>query len=149
MLPDRTATPIDGLAQQIETILATYPPYPHQAAFANPHLRQRLCAQVLMQLLGSIPTQSCFNCPFVDNDGSGKPCWTEAGFWDQPIPVEPDEDGRWAESAEITLAEASPKQVSLLIHRSIAELLRQHYDWINHVIPNEIEGDHTPSNWFG
>ncbi len=152
MLPNRIATPIDGLAQQIETILATYPLYPHQAAFASPHLRQRLCAQVLTQLLGSVPTQGCLHCPFVDNDGGGQPCWIEAGFLDQPIQwnaVDPDEAGRWAESADITLAEASSEQVSLLIHRSIVDLLRQHYDWINHVIPNEIEGDNTPNNWFG
>ncbi|MFQ3612581.1 MAG: hypothetical protein SNJ68_02555 [Cyanobacteriota bacterium] len=152
MLPNTIATPMDGLAQQIETLLSTYPLYPHQAAFSSPHLRQRLCAQVLMQLLGSLPPQGCLNCPFMDTDDGSQPCWAREGFLDQPAQwnaVEPDENCAWAESAAAVLGEANREQVSLLIHRSIAELLRQHYDWINHVIPNEIEGDRAPSNWFG
>jgi hypothetical protein len=152
MLPNRIATPIDGLAQQIETILSTYPSYPHQAAFASSHLRQRLCAHVLTQLLGSLPPKSCLNCPFMDTDDGSQPCWAREGVFDQPDPwntLELHENCVWTESAEVVLGEADRAQVSLLIHRSIADLLRQHYDWINHVIPNEIEGENTPSNWFG
>ena len=36
--------------QEVERVLETYPDHPHQQAFANPELRQRLIAYVLSQI---------------------------------------------------------------------------------------------------
>jgi hypothetical protein len=41
---------LPAVTQEIERVLATYPDHPHQQAFANPELRQRLLAYVLTQI---------------------------------------------------------------------------------------------------